>query len=229
MPSSRSSCSPHSTTGRHSASTRPKSSLASGISTELARYMLTVLTPIIYLRSVASSEGFDSSLIGLPSDIGTNTIAWVTSGALAAFCWRGLEKECTKQGVQMWSKRFRNHLLFNGLVLWEPFYCHCFLQLVFERAFGIAPAIALTAVAHGTYHIGTYPLLPTPGSGTSCVVLGCFSGVFATIFSVRRCLWTLSCSIGTLQGGFRFDSQAVVCETVVAVLGLAVVVATFYF
>src|SRR5829696_4590917 len=37
-------------------------------------------------------------------------------------------------------------LLANGLILWEPFFVYGWLQLRFERAFGIFPGIGLAAV-----------------------------------------------------------------------------------
>jgi membrane protease YdiL (CAAX protease family) len=93
-------------------------------------------------------------------------------------------------------------LLFNGLILWEPFFVYGWLQLRFERAFGIIPAIALAAMCFGAYHIGTYPL-----SGVvSLVVFGVFFGVLfrvagGNLLALWPLTWAVTSSFGVLEGG----------------------------
>jgi hypothetical protein len=48
-------------------------------------------------------------------------------------------------------------VLFNGVILWEPFFVHAWLQLRFDRAFGIVPGILLAGLSFAAYHTGTYP------------------------------------------------------------------------
>jgi len=38
------------------------------------------------------------------------------------------------------------HLIYCGLCLWEPFFVHCWIQLRFEKAFGIIPGIIVAEV-----------------------------------------------------------------------------------
>ena len=96
-------------------------------------------------------------------------------------------------------------LLANGLILWEPFFVYGWLQLRFERAFGVIPGIALAAVCFGAYHIGTFPL---SGVG-SLVLLGVFFGVLfrvagGNLLALWPLTWAVTSSIGVLEGGFGF-------------------------
>jgi hypothetical protein len=96
-------------------------------------------------------------------------------------------------------------LLANGLILWEPFFVYGWLQLRFERAFGVIPGIALAAVCFGAYHIGTFPL-----SGVvTLVLLGAFFGVLfraagGNLLALWPLTWAVTSSIGVLEGGFGF-------------------------
>ncbi len=49
-------------------------------------------------------------------------------------------------------------MLYNALALWEPFFLFGWLQLRFDKAFGIIPGILLTALCFAAYHIGIYPI-----------------------------------------------------------------------
>ena len=94
-------------------------------------------------------------------------------------------------------------LLFNGLILWEPFFVYGWLQLRFERAFGVIPAIVLAAVCFGAYHIGTFP----PSGVVMLVVFGVFSGVLfrvagGNLLALWPLTWAVTSSIGVLEGGF---------------------------
>src|SRR5918998_526249 len=96
-------------------------------------------------------------------------------------------------------------LLANGLILWEPFFVYGWLQLRFERAFGVIPGIALAAVCFGAYHIGTFPL---SGVG-SLVLLGVFFGVLfrvagGNLLALWPLTWAVTSSIGVLEGGIGF-------------------------
>jgi membrane protease YdiL (CAAX protease family) len=96
-------------------------------------------------------------------------------------------------------------LLANGLILWEPFFVYGWLQLRFERAFGVIPGIALAAVCFGAYHIGTFPL---SGVG-SLVLLGLFFGLLfrvagGNLLALWPLTWAVTSSIGVLEGGFGF-------------------------
>ncbi len=94
------------------------------------------------------------------------------------------------------------HFLTNGLILWEPFFIFSWLQLRFDRAFGIIPGILLAGISLGAYHWGTYPL-------SEIITLALFGIVFAIIFRLTSNLfimwpltWSTSSAVGTLKGGF---------------------------
>jgi membrane protease YdiL (CAAX protease family) len=96
-------------------------------------------------------------------------------------------------------------VLANGLILWEPFFVYGWLQLRFERAFGVIPGIALAAMCFGAYHIGSFPL-----SGVVTLFgLGVFFGVLfraagGNLLALWPLTWAVTSSIGVLEGGFGF-------------------------
>jgi membrane protease YdiL (CAAX protease family) len=97
------------------------------------------------------------------------------------------------------------HFLTNALVLWEPFFVFCWLELRFGRAFGIIPGIILAGICFGAYHLGTYPL-------TGVVTLVLYGIAFGAIFRLTDNLlsmwplaWAASSSKGTLAGGMLFS------------------------
>ena len=97
------------------------------------------------------------------------------------------------------------NMAYNAIALWEPLFVFGWLQLRFERAFGIIAGIFMAAIGFATYHIGSFPV-------DSLIVL-LFTGLFYSIvFAIFRNLlvlipitWGVSSTIGTIQGGFSFD------------------------
>jgi hypothetical protein len=93
--------------------------------------------------------------------------------------------------------------------MWEPFFVYGWLQLRFERAFGVIPGIALAAVCFGAYHIGTFPL-----SGVVTLLgLGVFFGVLfratgGNLLALWPLTWAVTSSIGVLEGGFGWSDVA---------------------
>jgi membrane protease YdiL (CAAX protease family) len=95
-------------------------------------------------------------------------------------------------------------VLFNAVILWEPFFVFSWLQLRYDRAFGILPGVVLTGLSFAAYHIGTYP----PAGLVTLLISGLF---FAAIFRPTSNLlivwplaWCAGSSIGTLMGGIRY-------------------------
>lgn len=101
------------------------------------------------------------------------------------------------------------HVLSMGLILWEPFFVYGWLQLRFERAFGVIPGILLAGGSFGLYHVGTYSMV-------GVMELAFFGAMFAVIFHIGRSnllalwplTWAVAASIGTL-GRFEYDWWAV--------------------
>jgi protein-S-isoprenylcysteine O-methyltransferase Ste14 len=100
-------------------------------------------------------------------------------------------------------------VLFNGLCLWEPFFVHCWVQLRFERAFGVIPGILAAGLCLASYHIGTYP-------PEMVVILGLVGLMYGVVFRLTRNLlilwpltWTGASTMGTVSGGFTFGWKTV--------------------
>jgi membrane protease YdiL (CAAX protease family) len=161
----------------------------------LGNGILNVLFPAYYLLVVRKER---------PQELGITTDRlWLAVGLSLVWglmSWVGLQKEARLHP----EADLLPQLVFNGLILWEPFFVYGWLQLRFERAFGMLPGIVLAAACFGAYHLGTYPL---PAVGM-LVVIGL---IYAILFRMTKNLltlwplvWSVGSSIGTLQGGFYF-------------------------
>ena len=100
-------------------------------------------------------------------------------------------------------------VIFNGLCFWEPFFVHSWVQIRFERAFGIIPGILAAGLCLGSYHIGTYPF-------GMVVILGMVGLIYGVVFRLTRNLlilwpltWTVASTMGTVSGGFTFGWMTV--------------------
>jgi len=94
------------------------------------------------------------------------------------------------------------------------------LQLRFDRAFGIVPGVLLTGLSFAAYHIGTYP----PTGLVTLLISGLF---FAAIFRLTSNLlivwplvWSVGSSIGTLMGGMQFTWNQVAIWSVILLIQL---------
>jgi hypothetical protein len=109
------------------------------------------------------------------SELGITTRRWLPSLligiGLAAFSSLGLRH---KAAGMDWLP----HVLFNAVILWEPFFVFSWLQLRFDRAFGIVPGVLLAGLSFAAYHIGTYP----PAGLVTLLIWGL---IFAAIFRLR--------------------------------------------
>lgn len=157
--------------------------------------ILNVLFPAYYML-VVRREG--------PGELGITTRRlWLALGLAAVWgmmTWIGLQKEARLHP----DADLLPQLVFNGLILWEPFFVYGWLQLRFERAFGMLPGILLAGACFGAYHLGTYPL-------PAVAMLIGFGIFYAVLFRLTKNLltlwpliWSINSSIGTLQGGFYF-------------------------
>jgi hypothetical protein len=120
------------------------------------------------------------------------------------------------------------HVLFNAVILWEPFFVFSWLQLRFDRAFGIVPGVLLTGLSFAAYHIGTYP----PAGLVTLLISGLF---FAVVFRLTSNLlivwplvWGVSSSIGTLMGGMQFTWSQVATWSVILLIQLGFIGYTWW-
>ena len=182
----------------------------------LGNGILNVLFPAYYLLIYRREE---------PAELGLTTqrlwLALGLSAACSAIFWPRLVTE-----IQLHpTADLLPHLLFNCLTFWEPFFVFGWLQLRFERAFGVLPGIVIAAVCFGAFHLGTFPVA---GVGLLTLV-GLF---YAVLFRIPRNLlavwplaWTAGNSISTRQGGMLFGWGEV---AVYGILLLAQIVGIFW-
>ena len=50
------------------------------------------------------------------------------------------------------------NIAYNAIAFWEPLFVFGWLQLRFERAFGIIAGILMAALSFAAYHIGSFPM-----------------------------------------------------------------------
>ncbi len=79
---------------------------------------------------------------------GQDILVALVSLVLSAISWLWLVRIPLQPGVSLLPQ-----ILANVFMLWEPFFVFGWLQLRFERAFGILPGILLAGIAMGTYHL----------------------------------------------------------------------------
>ena len=96
------------------------------------------------------------------------------------------------------------HLLYCGLCLWEPFFIHCWVQLRFEKAFGIVPGILAAGVCTAVYHVGTFPLGMVLMLGGYGLLYGVLFRLTRNIFTLWPLAWAGASAMGTIAGGFVF-------------------------
>jgi hypothetical protein len=159
------------------------------------------------------------------SKLGITTRRWlpslIISVALAVFFTLGLRQRV--DGIE-----WLPHVLFNAVILWEPFFVFGWLQLRYDRAFGILPGVLLTGLSFAAYHVGTYP----PAELAILLVTGL---VFAAIFRLTSNLlvvwplvWAVSSSLGTLMGGMQFTWNQVVIWSVILLIQLGLIGYTWW-
>ena len=120
-------------------------------------------------------------------------------------------------------------LIYNGIILWEPFFVYCWLQLRYEKAFGIIPGILFTGLSFMAYHIGTFPPI-------SLLVLLFWGIVFAVIFHFVRNLfvlwpltWSFSSTLGTLMVGYEFTWDMVMQWSIILVIQIGLIIFAYFY
>ena len=115
------------------------------------------------------------------------------------------------------------NMVYNGIALWEPLFVFGWLQLRFERAFGIIAGIIMAGIGFAAYHIGSFSI----DGLMVLLVSGVFYGiVFACVRNLIVLIpmtWAVSSTIGTIQGGFSFDWLTVGIYFVVLLMQLALI------
>ena len=157
------------------------------------------------------------------SEIGITLLRWKESLIISIivgipFLWLTITQYGARYGDALIP-----HLLVNALMLWEPFFVFCWLELEFGRSFGIIPGIVLAGACFGAYHLGTYPL-------SGVMILAVYGMVFGAIFRLTDNLlsmwpvaWAASSAKGTLAGGMLFTWGDAGINAVIVLVQLAVI------
>jgi hypothetical protein len=171
-----------------------------------------VLLPTLYVIGVRGEA---------PSHLGVTTrrcwAALLISGLLGAALFPGLRAELSKHP----EARLVPQLLYNGLLLWESFFVFGWLQLRFERAFGIIPGIMFTALAVMIYHVGSLPAQYLP----SMILFGVFNcfvfRLTANLLAIWPVYFAVASAVGTLQGNIVAEWSWVAVMAVVLLAEIA--------
>ena len=100
-------------------------------------------------------------------------------------------------------------VIYNGLCFWEPFFVFCWVQLRFERAFGVVPGILVAGLCLGSYHVGTYPWGMVVNLGMVGVFLGALFRLTRNLLVLWPLTWAAASTMGTVSGGFVFGWSTV--------------------
>jgi membrane protease YdiL (CAAX protease family) len=180
----------------------------------LGNGILNVLFPVCYLLVFRGER---------PEELGITTrrfwLAVLLSAGCCVFAWKGLQREMASHP----DAELLPQLVFNGVILWEPFFVFGWLQLRFERAFGILPGIALAAVCFGAYHLGTYPLPGVVGLVMFGIVFGALFRVTKNLLVLWPATWAVVSSVGTLQGDMRFGWDQVAIYSALLLVQVVVI------
>jgi membrane protease YdiL (CAAX protease family) len=176
--------------------------------------ILNVLFPAYYVL-LLRGEG--------PEGLGITTrrlwLAVLLSLVCSLFSWKGLQREAAlSPDVDL-----LRQLVFNGIILWEPLFVFGWLQLRFERAFGILPGIVLAAICFGAYHLGTFSLPGVVGLVVVGVICGVVFRITKNLLTLWPATWAVFSSIGTMQGKMHFGWDQIAIYGVILLIQIAAI------
>lgn len=174
---------------------------------------LNVLGPAWYILRV---RGEPLSELGMTLDRWWLSLA--ISLGTAGWSYSELVRVAANAGLE--GNSLLAHVVFNGLVFWEVFFVFGWLQLRFERAFGIAPGIVLAALSFAAYHVGTFPFDGVVGLAGFGLVFACLFRITRSVLTLIPFAWAVTSGIGTIQGGFIANWPAVGGYVVVVTIQL---------
>lgn len=175
-----------------------------------------IILPVWWV-AIHKKEG----IVGL--GITTKNLGYALLFAILLGGWRFLE---IRQFVG--NPNLLNSLLFNGLAIWEVMFIFGWLMTRYERSFGKLPAIVLTAVSVGIYHIGT---LTTENILRLCLVI-CVCGICymitENIFTLWPVYWPIGCSASTLRSGMSFPTELIVMSAIILMIQILIIIIFAY-
>lgn len=159
------------------------------------------------------------------SELGITTRRWVPSLIIGIILTVFIASRFWQQAAGV---DWLPHLLFNAVCFWEPLFVYGWLQLRFDRAFGIVPGIILAGLSFTAYHIGTY----SPSGLVMLLFAGLFYAVVFRITSNLLIIWPLAfcfgSAIGTLMGSMQFTWGQVIWWSVIMLLQLSFIGYTWW-
>jgi len=175
---------------------------------------LNVLFPAYYVLRIRG-EGL--------SELGITTKRWWVALLISIVLALTSLPTLLAQAAQHPGVHLLPHVLFNGLILWEPFFVYGWLQLRFERAFGVLPGIVLAGLCFGGYHIGMAPW----GGVVKIIGIGMFYGglfrLTRNLLTLFPLTWAVSSGIGTLEANLEYGWDAVAVYAVVLLMQIAAI------
>jgi hypothetical protein len=172
----------------------------------IGNLILDVLLPAYYVLRVRNEP---------LAELGITTKRWKVS-LLISVAWSAVGLRSLLPAIhQHPGAHVLPQMIFNGLILWEPFFVFGWLQLRFERAFGILPAILTAGASLALYHVGTFPIQFVGVLFVAGLLDGILFRLTRNLLTLFPLTWAVYSSIGTLSGNFLFGWDVVALYAVV--------------
>lgn len=113
--------------------------------------------------------------------------------------------------------------LFNLLLFWEPFFIFGWLLPRFKKDFGLIPAIILSGISFGIYHLGSFPMKKIFEFFITGMVFSAVYSVFNNIFVMWPLFWSVGATIGTINGKMDFDWSFVAFNSILLLLQVGII------
>lgn len=183
---------------------------------ESIMFLLIVLFPvwwIVWYRRQPLSELGLTKKYWLPSA--------VVSIAIFLFFVFGLWKSYSGSGYDL-----PVILAFSLVGLWEPFFVYGWLQLRFDRAFGVIPGILLAGLCIGLYHLGSYPLSAVFMFVILGIIFACVFRLTSNLLILWPLVWGASSAFSMLASGLTFSWSDVAFMALILIIQLGFIVYT---
>lgn len=154
------------------------------------------------------------------SGLGITNKKWglaIVIGLALAF-WRFLQLR-----IYIGQEDFVTTLLYNGLSIWEVMFIFGWLFTRYQKAFGKLPAIVLTAVSVGLYHVGTLSVSDILSLCVVIIICGIGFAITNNIFTLWPVYWTIGCSASTLASGMKFPDEMVPLAAIVLCIQIVII------
>lgn len=155
------------------------------------------------------------------SELGITTRYWLPSLILslliAVLRWPSL-------GPLLKGRDWVPHVLTAMLTFWNPFFLHGWLQLRFERAFGVMPGILLGGLGLAVYHLGTSPYPHLVEMIVEGIAFGALFRLTRNLLMLWPLAWGINRAVGTATAGRFFDWRMVPIYAVLLVIQLGFIV-----